>query len=146
MKERILFILAFLIIALGVTAGLLFLYNKSKTVKESITKIEEICSTLQSSQEEVTCKEAAQFALEAYPGKILSIEKKEVRISVTKNIENQPVNPETTPPPSLNIEVHTVWFISLEAIQPIALPQSTVKALDIAVDTKDKKILAIFAR
>ena len=106
----------------------------------------DICTVFKEVRGEVSCNEAAQFALEAYPGKVLSIENKEVIVSVTKDAGQLPINPETTPPPPHVIEVYIAWFIGLETIRPIVLPSSNINTFDVIVDTKEKKILAVFGK
>lgn len=106
----------------------------------------DLCNTFENVKGEVSCNEAVNFALETYPGEVLSVEKREVKVSVEKEKREYNVDPQTTPPPPLSIEVHTVWFIGLEVVQPIALPENTLKELDVAVDIGEKKILAVFGR
>ena len=131
MKEKYFVILAVMVIGTVVAVGFVLWSNRNLPA-ETLTKIQKAanpCLGLSADQGEISCEEAAEFAIQKYPGSITNVQK---TLRILPNSEVQGF----------------IWLITMKLAGPLQLPSppsgvpelSIVKEAQIGVEATEKKV------
>lgn len=132
MRERNLITLGILVVLTAAAAGFIFLRSAApaqKTSNTAASTIEALCTNFPALEGEISCKTAAEFAIEKYPGSATTIQKlsRALPDSETQSF---------------------VWLITVKLAKPLQLPSppsdspelAAAKEAQIGVETTEKKV------